>query len=1108
MKKIFTTIAALLASLALLMGLVACGPTEYKITFEGEDGTQLAVVTVEKGEVPAYTGTAPQKAATPEFTYTFAGWKDADGVIYTEALPEATADATYTAAFTQTARTYTVTWSVNGTTTSETYAYGAAVAYEGAAPEKAEDAQYTYAFSGWSDGTETYAPDDTLPAASKDVTYTAQFAETIRSYTVTWHVGETTSTATFDYGVAAEYDGTPEKAQTASAVYTFEGWAKTADGDVLSEEELTVTGDVDLYAVFTESARKYTVKFVDDDGTTELSSEQFAYGTHPTYDGTPEKTATAQYTYTFDGWIYSGTTYSTSEELPAVNGEMTFTAHYAQTVNRYTVTWSVAGTTTTAQFEYNAMPDYGTTEPARADTDEHSYVFQGWAATENGAKLETLPPVTGDVTYYALFTEIERQYTVSWVIDGVTTTTRVTKNTAPEHDDAAKEATAQYTFTFKGWATSAGSEETVTLSEQIITQDTTYYAVFTQTINEYTIKFVVDGEETESTMEYGTKPSYNGGTDPSKAQTAQYTYTFEGWNDGETTYKTGAEIPTVTGNATYTAVFQATTRQYTITIKYYKGLQGTEAMKQDSTFTLDYGTILDASNTVAIEAVDEDSKHYLPNLFRIGGMITENKTYEVRYTEADIWDGTSVSDHLEGQGTAEAPYLISSAADLYYLSQQAYNKDYGAGQYYKMTKSIDLANHPWQPICYIGGNGTGWKYFQGNFNGDGHTIAGLFFNDATKTGAGLFTCVSGGSILENFVLQGDITVANRGAGLVYNLNGGTAKNITSYVNVTSKGAAGDQYIGGIIGTVNAASTLENLFSYGEVSSTGYRTGGVVGNLQVTGSTLTNCINYGNVTSAGKNTGGVVGATVSNATITGCKNYGEVEITGSGTNTENVGGIAGNISAATVTITQCENYGEVIGYTHVGGVAGQTTAAKVNNCKNYGTIRGRDGTNGEGFGGIVGWATANTAVQGNNNYGAVTGNQNVGGICGGVRGSVSDCTNEAEISANAHAGGICGTTIGATVTGCTNKGYVHGLAENKGDGYGGIVGWTTESSTVTGCENHGDITGYNDVGGVCGYLGKGSTCASEGETANTNDGKFSSVTTNEGNLIGYDANTAA
>ena len=58
--------------------------------------------------------------------------------------------------------------------------YGTTPSYSGATPTKAADDQYTYTFAGWSDGTKTYGPTDTLPAVTDDVTYTATFTETAK----------------------------------------------------------------------------------------------------------------------------------------------------------------------------------------------------------------------------------------------------------------------------------------------------------------------------------------------------------------------------------------------------------------------------------------------------------------------------------------------------------------------------------------------------------------------------------------------------------------------------------------------------------------------------------------------------------------------------------------------------------------------------------------------------------------------------------------------------------------------------------------------------------------------------------------------------------------
>ena len=74
-------------------------------------------------------------------------------------------------------RGYTVTWKNWDGTVLETdigVAKDALPSYDGATPSKAADNYYTYTFAGWNDGETTYAPNE-LPAATADVTYTAQF---------------------------------------------------------------------------------------------------------------------------------------------------------------------------------------------------------------------------------------------------------------------------------------------------------------------------------------------------------------------------------------------------------------------------------------------------------------------------------------------------------------------------------------------------------------------------------------------------------------------------------------------------------------------------------------------------------------------------------------------------------------------------------------------------------------------------------------------------------------------------------------------------------------------------------------------------------------------
>ena len=121
---------------------------QYTITFVDEDGTTVlkAATAYDYGTLAAdiVKPADPIKAATQQYTYTFAGWSPA--------VANVTADATYRATYNSTVNKYTITfYDENGETVldTQTVDYGTAATYGGTAPSKAATAQYTYAFTGW-----------------------------------------------------------------------------------------------------------------------------------------------------------------------------------------------------------------------------------------------------------------------------------------------------------------------------------------------------------------------------------------------------------------------------------------------------------------------------------------------------------------------------------------------------------------------------------------------------------------------------------------------------------------------------------------------------------------------------------------------------------------------------------------------------------------------------------------------------------------------------------------------------------------------------------------------------------------------------------------------
>ena len=236
-----------------------------------------------------------------------------------------------------------------------------------------------------------------------------------RASSVTWNVNGVVTSAWVANGDMPVYAGaTPTKPSTATTDYTFSGWDK---------ELAAVTGNVTYTAQFGESARKYTVSFVSEDGTTPLSSAQVANGTSVTKPADPEKAATDEYEYTFDGWYTAADVKWDFDTNKMPTEDITLKAKFTQSERKYRVyfTDEEGNPFTDAAYATQELSYQGTAvkpvDPVKESTAAQVFTFMGWYNGETEWDFAT--QVTEDVTLTAKFSAATRQYDVTVTFDGL-----------------------------------------------------------------------------------------------------------------------------------------------------------------------------------------------------------------------------------------------------------------------------------------------------------------------------------------------------------------------------------------------------------------------------------------------------------------------------------------------------------------------------------------------------------------------------------------------------------------------------------------------------------------------------------------------------------------
>ncbi len=490
---------------------------------------------------------------------------------------------------------YTVKWFNEGSTTplyTQSVAHGAMPAYPGTAlPTKEGNAECSYAFDSWISNVEGVTTSTPIKC---DVDFTASYTTVKNKYTVNFQSSEDVSITkvgdsemTVDYGTEFRFrvdlaDAFTKCIDNVKAYVTTGGvTTEIANGTVIDYTEgvkefsFNVTGNSSVsLGGLTINTYTITWQYTDTDMTTKTKvNKGVIHGTMPSPGAFNTSYQDGQYTYEFSGWSPS-VTYAVEDAIYVAqydNQELNkcrFTAP-SDTAQFSLIIQQIVGDQKVTITERDLMVDYGTRflvtlvmKPAFDQS--HPVVtvndIPQTPLEEDGDTYEI--EVQGRTNIGLAGKIIRNMYTVNWFDDDGTTLlgSRVVVygNAAMyPNQTPVKPSTDSTSYVFDSWVT-----DSIPYGDPI-TCDVNYTASYTDSTRQYNITWMdYDGRVLNvSKVKYGDTPAYPL-PDPQRESDANYSYSFKGWTP---------EIVPVSSDATYNAVYETVSLNYTVKWVNYNG---------------------------------------------------------------------------------------------------------------------------------------------------------------------------------------------------------------------------------------------------------------------------------------------------------------------------------------------------------------------------------------------------------------------------------------------------------------------------------------------------------------------------------------------------------
>lgn len=657
----------------------------YTVTYTRGTGVNSLSKTSER---VAYNGTVTSETAVASTGYNSPTWTKSSGTgLLSVSAGKATLSAIQsncTLVASATINSYTISYTKNAniasiSKTSETVNYGGTATCTATLP--ANTAQYTYSFGGWYEGSTRVGTALALSVANITAarTFEARGVATVNKYTLT--VVNGSGSGTYNYGTKVTI--------TASTIEgkTFSKWS---DGVTTASREVTVTANATYTAEYTTNT--YTVTYVKGTGIETISktSETVSWGANAT-----GCTATVTTGYTFDGWYNGGTRVSTSLTYAPTNVKSNLTLTAKATINKYTVTASpyfrnTDGTgnytsgTTGGTVSGGGSVNYGGSTTVTA-TPAAGYKFDGWysAGATGGSLLSSsasyaISNVTASKTVYARFTK--KYYTITYAkSDYVASLSKTSERVAHGANATGctmtvMSTTAQYSYAVDGWYSGATKKTSnATYAPTTVTADATYTAKGTRTLRSYTVtynkgSYISSVSRTSESVSYGSNAA--GSTATVMANTAQYSYAFDGWYNGSTRVSTALTYaPTnITGALTLEARATRTTRRYTATIGVDSSCTGRCQVGSGSTvWTSSFSETVNYGDKINLQCKLLNSGDVFAGWYENETLLSTNLTYPITVTSnrnivAKVWfiDVSPTSLSYEASGGSKTVTVKSN----------------------------------------------------------------------------------------------------------------------------------------------------------------------------------------------------------------------------------------------------------------------------------------------------------------------------------------------------------------------------------------------------------------------------------------------------------------